>query len=119
MKVLLFVAVSALLAPYQCASGETAERPIEDTAPKALWNLAQRFREQGDTNACETVYSQLTEQYPSSRYAKQARETTCTGGARQRDTEAPSEQSSGDANDIEAGGSGESSDKDESGGKEE
>lgn len=80
MKTLLVAALSALLAPYQCASGDTAERPIEDSAPKALHLLAERFSSQGDNGACETVVSQLIEQYPSSRYAKDARENgSCNG----------------------------------------
>jgi hypothetical protein len=81
MKTLLVVGLSALLAPYQCASGKQSERPVEDSAPKALSVLAERFRSQGDQSACETVQQQLIEQYPSSRYAKQAREHSCLGGA--------------------------------------
>jgi len=69
MKSLLVAALSALLAPYQCSHGSQGDRPIEDSAPKALHLLAKRFSSQGENGACETVISQLIEQYPSSRYA--------------------------------------------------
>jgi hypothetical protein len=85
MKTLLVAALSALLAPYQCASGDTAERPIEDSAPKALHILAERFSSDGNNSACETVIDQLIEQYPSSRYAKEARENgSCNGSVQPR-----------------------------------
>lgn len=80
MKTVLVAALSALLAPYQCSHGDQAERPIEDSAPKALHVLAERFSSQGDNSACETVISQLIEQYPSSRYAKAAREEGACNG---------------------------------------
>jgi hypothetical protein len=80
MKTLLVAALSALLAPYQCSHADQTDRPIEDTAPKALHILAERFSSQGDNSACETVIAQLIEQYPSSRYAKAARdEGACNG----------------------------------------
>lgn len=81
MRTVLVAALSALLAPYQCSHGDQAERPIEDSAPKALHLLAERFSSQGDNSACETVISQLIEQYPSSRYAKAAREEGACNGA--------------------------------------
>jgi len=63
----------ALYAPYQCAT-EPNERPLEDSAPKALWMLAERFQTEGQSEARETTLRQLIEQYPSSRYAERARQ---------------------------------------------
>ena len=62
-----------LSAPYQCAT-EPNERPVEDSAPKALWMLAERFQVEGQGGARETTLRQLIEQYPSSRYAERARQ---------------------------------------------
>lgn len=85
MKSVLVAALSALLAPYQCSHADQTERPIEDTAPKALHILAERFSSQGENGACETVIAQLIEQYPSSRYAKAARdEGACNGSVAAR-----------------------------------
>ncbi|MET0341002.1 MAG: hypothetical protein ABW252_08365 [Polyangiales bacterium] len=63
----------ALYAPYQCGT-EPNERPVEDSAPKALWMLAERFQAEGQDAARETTLQQLITQYPSSRYAERARE---------------------------------------------
>lgn len=73
MKALLFAASLMVWAPYQCAT-ETADRPMEDTAPQALWILAERFSAEGNAAARTTTLQQLVEQYPSSRYAQRARE---------------------------------------------
>ena len=62
----------ALSAPYQCGT-EPNERPVEDSAPKALWMLAERFQAEGKVEARTTTLQQLIEQYPSSRYAERAR----------------------------------------------
>jgi len=73
VKALLFAASLMIWAPYQCAS-ETSDRPIEDTAPQALWILAERFAEEGNVPARKSTLQQIVEQYPSSRYAQRARE---------------------------------------------
>lgn len=73
MKAALLAITLALSAPYQCGT-EKNVRPVEDSAPEALWKLAERFREQGDLEARATTLKQLLEQYPSSRYAERARE---------------------------------------------
>ena len=65
----LSIAVSA---PYQCGT-EPNERPVEDSPPKALWMLAERFKAEGQASARETTLRQLIDQYPSSRYAERAR----------------------------------------------
>jgi TolA-binding protein len=73
MRAVLLALSIMLSAPYQCAT-EPNERPKEDSAPKALWMLAERFEAEGQANARESTLKQLVEQYPSSRYADRARE---------------------------------------------
>jgi outer membrane protein assembly factor BamD (BamD/ComL family) len=72
MKAALLALSITLWAPYQCAT-EPNERPQEDSAPKALWMLAEKFEQEGNSSARETTLHQLIEQYPSSRYAERAR----------------------------------------------
>ena len=72
MKIAVLALCTALLAPYQCATSKE-QRPLEDTAPKALWLLAERFKKEGDGKARETTLHQIVEQYPGSRYASRAR----------------------------------------------
>lgn len=72
MKAALLALGITLWAPYQCGT-EPNERPREDSAPKALWTLAERFEQEGNTAARETTLRELVEAYPSSRYAERAR----------------------------------------------
>jgi len=72
MKPLVLALCTALLAPYQCATSKET-RPLEDTAPKALWLLSERFQKDGDNKARDTTLHQIVEQYPGSRYASRAR----------------------------------------------
>jgi hypothetical protein len=71
MKAVVLALCSALLAPYQCATAEY--QPLEDTAPKSLWLLAERFEKEGQTSAREVTLKQIIDQYPGSRYARRAR----------------------------------------------
>lgn len=71
MRTVVLALCSALLAPYQCATKDY--RPLDDTAPKSLWMMAERFEKEGQTSARETTLKQLIEQYPGSRYASRAR----------------------------------------------
>ncbi|MET0286639.1 MAG: hypothetical protein ABW352_19310, partial [Polyangiales bacterium] len=73
MKAALLALGITLSAPYQCGT-EPNERPREDTAPKALWVLAEKFDKEGNSSARETTLNQLIEVYPSSRYAGRARQ---------------------------------------------
>lgn len=73
MKAAALALCTALLAPYQCATSKN-ERPMEDTAPKALWLLSDRFQKEGDDNARKVTLHQIVEQYPGSRYAERARD---------------------------------------------
>jgi TolA-binding protein len=73
VKVLSLAVALLMAAPYQCASNEPA-RPVEDSAPEALWILAERFKAEGNTGARETTLRQIVDAYPSSRYAQRARQ---------------------------------------------
>jgi TolA-binding protein len=73
VKVALFAIALSLTAPYQCASNDPA-RPVEDSAPAALWILAERFKAEGNAGARETTLRQIVDAYPSSRYAQRARQ---------------------------------------------
>lgn len=59
-------------APFQCASDPDPNRAIEDSAPEALWNLSEEFRERGDAEARRTTLEHIVERYPSSRFARRA-----------------------------------------------
>jgi len=72
MKAALLALSITLWAPYQCAT-EPDERPQEDSAPKALYGLAEKFEQEGNASARDTTLHQLIEQYPASRYAERAR----------------------------------------------
>ena len=73
MKALLFAACLLTTAPYQCAT-DTNDRPLEDTAPQALWILAERFESEHNQAAKETTLRQIIDEYPTSRYAQRARQ---------------------------------------------
>jgi TolA-binding protein len=72
VKAVALAVALAMAAPYQCASNEPA-RPVEDTAPEALWILAERFKAEGNVSARETTLRQIIDAYPGSRYAQRAR----------------------------------------------
>ena len=61
------------LAPFQCASDPDPSRRLEDTPAEALWNLAERFRAQGDEHARRVALAELLERYPTSAEAQRAR----------------------------------------------
>ena len=73
MKGVALAVALALAAPYQCASNDPA-RPVEDSAPEALWILAERFKAENNAAARETTLRQIVDAYPSSRYAQRARQ---------------------------------------------
>jgi hypothetical protein len=99
MKSAVLALCVAMWAPYQCAT-DPNERPMEDTAPKALWLLSERFQTDGDQKARETTLRQLAEQYPSSRYAQRAREEL---GIAAPDREAAPDQEQGDQSEQASG----------------
>lgn len=71
---LLSAALSAsLTAPMQCASKVKPEQRMEEEPAEALYNLADRFRKQGNQPAQVETLRAIVERYPSSRFAEAAR----------------------------------------------
>ena len=72
MKSAVLAFCAALSAPYQCATDEN-ERPVEDTAPQALWILSERFQKDERTQGSRNHAASDHRAYPASRYASRAR----------------------------------------------
>jgi hypothetical protein len=74
----IFAAVIFLLslgsAPVQCARDPAPERAIEEQPGEALYELAEQFRERGETKARKDTLAYLVERYPSSRFAARAKQ---------------------------------------------
>ncbi len=100
MKAALLALSITLWAPYQCGT-EPNERPREDSAPKALWVLAEKFQQQGNSDARSTTLNQLVEGYPNSRYAERARKELGLPPRSKDDEEASEKVSSGSSGDEE------------------
>jgi outer membrane protein assembly factor BamD (BamD/ComL family) len=66
----LFLALS--VAPYQCAREPDPSRRIEDEPADVVYQLAERFKQQGKTDARAATLKYLIERFPTSRFAKQA-----------------------------------------------
>jgi outer membrane protein assembly factor BamD (BamD/ComL family) len=72
-RTLFLVAALALgNAPLQCGSGES-EGARYETPPEALYELAQRFKKQGNDGSHKQTLEFLIERYPNSRFAVRAR----------------------------------------------
>jgi hypothetical protein len=95
MKSALLALGILLSAPYQCAT-EPDQRPTQDTAPEALWKLAERFGSESNASARETTLRELVEKYPSSRYAERARQELGLAPAKTRSDKNSREESSAD-----------------------
>jgi outer membrane protein assembly factor BamD (BamD/ComL family) len=61
-------------APLQCSREPDPELRKYETPPEALYDLAQRFKEKGDTSAWQDTLHYLVERYPSSRFAERAKQ---------------------------------------------
>jgi TolA-binding protein len=68
-----------LAAPLQCG-GAHPDVPREETAPEALYGLAQRFHQRGEDQAYRETLGEVVERFPSSRWAERAR-VELDGGA--------------------------------------
>jgi outer membrane protein assembly factor BamD (BamD/ComL family) len=102
MKAALLALGITMWAPYQCGT-EPNERPREDSAPKALWMLAEKFQQENNTAARETTLHQIVEVYPSSRYAERARVELGMPSRKGGDEEEAKASSSGDEENPEKG----------------
>ena len=81
-----FVAACAVLssaAPLQCRGDPPPETRRYETPPDALYDLANRFKKQGDERAYRETLRYLAERYPNSRFAMLAKdELRADGGGR-------------------------------------
>ncbi len=60
-------------APFQCARKPGPEARLEDEPGQALYALAQQFKADGNDRARTETLEFILKQYPTSRYAEQAR----------------------------------------------
>ena len=67
------LAVSFAHAPYQCARSNDTQVRREETPAEALYALASKLREQGNSQGYRAALAFLVERYPSSRWAEAAR----------------------------------------------
>lgn len=65
---------SLVSAPIQCAGDPDESAAQRDTAEEALYELAERFKKEGNSSAWRTTLEQLIERYPNSRFAVRARD---------------------------------------------
>lgn len=59
-------------APFQCASDPDPRLAREDEPGEALYQLAEKFKDEGDDRAWRATLEYLVKQYPASRFAKRA-----------------------------------------------
>jgi hypothetical protein len=67
-------------APIQCGQTPESELRLDETPGDALWQLAQRFEAEHDEAAARKTMRFLVERYPSSRWARAAREALADAG---------------------------------------
>ena len=70
---IILVLAIGLLAPLQCGGAQPDHPELEDSPAEALWNLSERFEQQGDASARRHTLEYLIERYPASRFAERAR----------------------------------------------
>ena len=70
------IACSALVAeaPLQCSREPSDETRRYETPPDALYDLAARFKKNGDARAYRETLRYLVERYPNSRFAERAKD---------------------------------------------
>jgi len=61
-------------APVQCTRTPDPDGRRDDQPGDALWELAAKFREEGNRPASDATLSYLVKQYPSDRHAAAAKE---------------------------------------------
>ena len=67
------VLAASLFAPVQCASKPKPELRTEDDPAEALYQLADRFKAEGNAAARVKTLQFVVERYPSSRFAERAK----------------------------------------------
>jgi outer membrane protein assembly factor BamD (BamD/ComL family) len=73
---LILAAVLGLegVAPLQCSREPDDDLRRYETPPEALYDLATRFRREGDLSAWRRTLGYLVERYPNSRFAVRAKQ---------------------------------------------
>lgn len=61
-------------APLQCSGEPPPETRRYETPPDALYDLANRFKKEGNRHAYRETLEYLVERYPNSRFAVRARD---------------------------------------------
>ena len=76
MRFSVLVVGAALVsqAPLQCSHEPEPDVRRYETPPEALYALATRFKEKGNTSAYRGTLEYLVERYPSSRFAIRAKD---------------------------------------------
>jgi hypothetical protein len=69
--ILLFASLAT--APYQCATKFGPERRLEEEPAEALYDLAERFKAEGNEKAQAETLRYLMEKFPGSRFAVTAK----------------------------------------------
>ena len=69
---LLFASLSA--APYQCASKASPERRTEEEPAEVLYDLAEKFKAEGNARAQAETLRYLVQKFPASRFAEAAKQ---------------------------------------------
>ena len=73
--------LTASNAPLQCGHTPEAELQEDETPGDALWRLAQKFHDRGQTAAERQTLQYLVERYPASRWIAPAKEELAKLGA--------------------------------------
>ncbi len=78
MRALITFAIGASFlgsqAPMQCSRTPDPTLRHEETAGDALYELAQRFKQEGNTTGAKRTLEYLVERYPSSRHFASAQD---------------------------------------------
>jgi hypothetical protein len=61
-------------APMQCGTDPDPSMALEETPGEALYQLAEKFKSEGNDKAWRQTLEHLVERYPSSRFAERARQ---------------------------------------------
>lgn len=70
----LLMLASAATAPYQCASKSGPERRLEVEPAEALYDLAEKFKAEGNTKAQAETLRYIVDKFPASRFAVAAKQ---------------------------------------------
>ena len=76
MRAFVFALLTAATAaaPMQCQSEPPADERRYEEPSEALYDLAQRFRAQGNSKAWQTTLETIIERYPNSRESVMAKD---------------------------------------------